>query len=302
MPVFVSGQSHRMVLWIGGQCDGLFSLNYMPVLVAAMLAEGWAVAQAQLESSQVGSARTHVGDAEDLDVLVQLLVKTHGVTEIALFGTGTGVQVALEFLKIGSAKEWVTRVILQGVVAEPDAPIFTAEGRKELHEVATRLVEAGRGEEVGEMRAVYDLPISAARVWSGGFPTLQEALWNPLVVGDTATVAQNFRCVDAPCLLMIAVGSGYAVTKAKRDELRATVATKCGFVADVSLQFFADTCDERRRMLKTAEADHTAAISLFLREEDRKRAEREAAAAARQAEEMRRSRSIIAKSQLREIQ
>lgn len=297
LPAFHSGDSSRAIVIVGGQTDGLLQLNYITPLETEAKANGWSVVQCLLGSSLASiSAGTHVSDADDLAELIDFLVHTRHMKEIALFAYSSGIQVALEFLRTSRFAECVTRVILQGIVCDPKAPIFTKTGVAKRERVAAELVRTGHKGEFLPID-VYDLPLTAARIYSGGLLSLQEAIWVPALEGDEATLRANLSCVQVPLLIMLALGTDYSVPAAVRDEVIGAT-RKCAATCAVEVSFFEDTCDERRRMLKACEAQHTAAFILFLLQQDRQRLQREEEDRAAEADEKRRQRSILAKEML----
>lgn len=299
IPVFVSGEADRCIIWLGGQCDGFFVNQYMPLLTEELPKIGWCMAQMMSSSAFMGhGSHTHVQDAEDLDDLIKTMVTDHGMKEITLFASSTGVQIALEEMESGENVEAITRVILQGVVCNPEDPIFTKESEEKRREVARELCAQGREEEVTDMRAHYDIPVSAARVNSGGHLSLMEALWIPAHREEHATIAKNIAAIRVPLLVMVAFGPGYFFSREDRKGFE-TVLRAAASTSELSLQWLHGVCDERRRMLKADEVKITADIVYFLSEQDSKRRKREEEEAAEHAEFERRNRSVLAKSALK---
>ncbi|ESL09716.1 hypothetical protein TRSC58_02560 [Trypanosoma rangeli SC58] len=271
LPVFVMGErARRCILWIGGQCESFLTFGYFPELVK-MLEGEWQFVQTELASCRVGfGAQDHVHDAEDVDDLLEILVKKHGMEEVTIFGTSTGAQVVFELLENGRNVEFITRVILHGVVCDPEMPLFTPEGEAERKEIVAKLLEEGRHEDSRAMVNHYDIPITPARLSSGGFPTLQEAVWCPCFRGDTETLRKSLGLVKVPLLLMLAHHAQYKPTAKEVDRVMqlSKEYTDC---THVTVAYFNDTCDERRRVLKAAEAEHVEAIVQFIFEEEEKR-------------------------------
>ena len=300
MPVFLSGNAPRCLLWIGGQGDGFFSLGYMTHLVNELASE-WTIAQVMLSSNIIAhGAPDHVHDAEDLDELLRALITDYGMKEIALFATCTGVQVAIELLTNGRNAEAITRIILQGTVCDPHSEFFTPEGRKRTVEEAKKLCQYNRKEDTTAMRDFYDLPITPSRAASGGYPTLQELLWIPGLADDKVALQKALAPLKVPTLVMMALGSHYYVAEDVQTKLEHVVHNAAA-TKELFLSYFNDTTDERRRMLKNAEAQHTAAVVFFLREQDEKRRFREEQAMIAEAEIQRRERSILAKASLQRV-
>ncbi|EKF32609.1 radial spoke protein 3, putative [Trypanosoma cruzi marinkellei] len=271
IPVFIMGGcAKRCILWIGGQSESFLTFDYFSQLVNFLEGE-WQFVQIELASSRIGfGAQDHVHDAEDVDDLIDILVTKHEMQEIALFGTGTGAQVVFELLENSRNSKFITRVILYGVVCDPETQIFTPEGEAERKEFVAQLIEEGRHEDSRAMVDQYDIPITPARLFSGGFPTLQEAVWNPCFREDTETLSRSMGVVKVPLLLMLAHHAQYKPTAEEVDRVVRLIREYAG-CTHVTVSYFNDTCDERRRVLKAAEAEHVEAIVQFLFEEEEKR-------------------------------
>ncbi|RNF22477.1 putative radial spoke protein 3 [Trypanosoma conorhini] len=271
LPVFVMGESaRRCILWIGGQSESFLTFGYFPELVN-MLEGEWQFAQMELASSRVGyGAQDHVHDAEDVDDLLDILVKEYDMEEVALFGTSTGAQVVFELLENGRNVEFITRVILYGVVCDPEVPLFTPEGEAERKEFVAKLIAEGRHEDSRAMVNQYDIPVTPARLASGGYPTLQEAVWCPCFRNDTETLRKTLGLIKVPLLLMLAHHAQYKPAAEEVDRVMELVKEHTG-CTHVTVSYFNDTCDERRRVLKAAEAEHVEAIVQFIFQEEEKR-------------------------------
>lgn len=299
IPVFVSGEADRCIIWVGGQCDGFFVNQYMPLLSEELPKIGWCMAQMMTSSAFMGhGSHTHVQDAEDLDDLIKTMVSEHGMKEVTLFASSTGVQIALEEMENGENAEAITRVILQGVVCNPEDPFFTKETEEKRRDVARDLCLQGREEEVSDMRAFYDIPVSAARVNGGGNLTLMEALWVPAHREEHTTIVKNIAAIRVPLLVMIAFGPNYFFSREDRRGFE-TVLRAAASTSELTIQWLHCVCDERRRMLKAEEPKITADIIFFLAEQDSKRKRREEEEAAAHAEFEKRNRSVLAKSTLK---
>lgn len=298
MSVFITGaaENRRCLLLVGGQSDGFFSLLFIRSLMSQTDSIGWAVVQVQLASSCWGyGGRTHQDDAEDIVKLLYRLNSDFHMCEVTLVAWGTGVQVALAVLGTEDAKDIVSRVIFHGVVQDADDAFFHRESHAHRVAQALEMVDSGRREQPLPM-SVYDLPMSAARLSTGGLPSLQEALWVPALAPSHAilplsTVFQT--SLRVPLLLLVATHPAYRPTEAVKVAFTAAIKHAA---TDASVEFMNDTCDEYRRMLRGSEATHTAAVVMFLKEQDRKRAEREEQDRLNAAENLRRSRSILARS------
>lgn len=298
MAVFMTGSRKRAFVVVGGQTDNFFSLLFMQQIIPELDANDWTTVQVQLSSSCAGyGGRTHVGDAEDLDQLVAKLTGQFDMSEITLYAWSSGVQVALEFLATGDNAEAITRVILHGVIGDPASDVFLASTKAKRDACVQEMVASGRKQEFVPDH-LYDIPLTAARLSTGGYPSIQEALWNPAVSGDAKFLAAALACIKVPLFLQVALSTCYEPTAATKDEFCKMVRT-CASTPEIEIAFSEGAGDERRRHLRGSESQHTAAVVMFLKDCDRRRSEREEAARQFAAEEMRRSRSILAKSLLK---
>ncbi|KEG12822.1 putative radial spoke protein 3 [Trypanosoma grayi] len=293
IPVFVmGGKAERCVLWVGGQSESFLNFGYFPKL-AEMLTEEWAFVQTEVASSRIGfGAQDHVHDAEDMDDLISILVKDYGIHEIALFGTSTGVQIVFELLDNSRNIEFITRVILYGVVCDPESPLFTPEGNAAREELVSRLIAEGRQEDSRALLDHYDIPITPARLSGAGFPTLQEAVWSPCLSGDVDTLRRALNVVKVPMLVMLAHHAQYKPTEEEIQRVIRLVKDHAG-CTHVTVSYFNDTCDERRRVLKAAEDEHVNAIIRFLIEEDEKRAIQEEQRQRKAVEDEKKRKSVL---------
>lgn len=294
MPVFITGTAKRCIVVIGGQADSFFSLIFVRTLIHQATGAGWSVAQAQLSSGGWGyGGRTHEGDAEDLEQLLKRLTTELEMSEICLLAWSTGVQIALKTLESPVCAGIVTRVVFHGVVQDPTDPMFGNDRRAKRLLYAAEMLDQGRREE-SVPPEVYDIPISAARLSTGGFPTMQEALWMPVLNNDATTLSSVFQNLSQPLLLLVARHPEYTPDAATRQKFKDAVLRVAAKGSGV--EYFDDTCDERRRLLRGTETLHCAAILMFLQQQDANRNQREEQARAADAESARRERSILARS------
>lgn len=287
VPIFHSGESNRTVLWIGGQSETFLTIPYFPDLIEA-LGGNWNFTQVEIPSSHIGfGGQDHLTEAADVCDIIDLLNRDYGQEEITLFTTSTGLQIALEVMKMSMAKEVVTRLIVHGVVAPIDSPLFTPEGVEKRREQVERLMKENRREDVDSMAAFYDIPITVARLHEGGYPSLQEALWQPALEGCPETVQDAFGHISVPTLIMCAKDCNYRPPEEDFETVKKAIKD---VMPKVTVEFFADTCDEKRRLLSADIPNHVKKISQFLQkcEEDRQaEAAREAELAAEEAKRVR---------------
>lgn len=247
----------------------------------------------ELPSGHIGyGAQDHFCEAEDVDEIIGMLHNTYGMKEIALFATSTGVQVALQLLTSGHNVEYITRVIMHGIVCPPDNEFFTLQGIARRQERVEALMKEGRKEDSLAMVGYYDIPVTPSRVSGGGFLSLQEALWQPALLDQAEVCHEALKRISVPTLIMIANDSHYKPTEEDLSKVRkmAQASVHPSAVEDLRIEVFRDTCDEIRRLLKADISAHVGKITQFLNDADAKRAEEEAKARAIAEEEERQKR------------
>eukprot|EP00388_Colpodella_angusta_P006454 GDKJ01019078.1.p1 GENE.GDKJ01019078.1~~GDKJ01019078.1.p1 ORF type:complete len:231 (+),score=22.18 GDKJ01019078.1:82-693(+) len=198
----------------------------------------------------------------------------------------------------GANHEIVSRVILQGIVCEPNETYFAPQAVEKRLKAASDLFAEGKGDDLNAMREHYDIPVSAARVCKGGYLSLMEAFWGPALAKETVKIAAVLNQTRVPLLLLIAFGVGYRVSETDKKGFE-TIMKAASSTTELSIQFFEDISDERRRLLKAEDAKHVSSIIFFLKAEDEKRIARDLAEEEERKEMERRNRSVLAKSKLR---
>lgn len=270
VPIFLSGTGKRTLLWIGGQCETFLTIQYFPELIQK-LGGSWNFTQIEIPSSHIGfGGPDHLTEAADIVEVIKLLNEKYEQEEVALFATNTGLQLALEVLKSPMVESIVTRFIVHGVVTPLDNPLFSLIGVQKRADRVTELMKAGRRDDASSMADVYDLPITPARLSEGGYPSLQEALWQPALEGRVEVVQDAFGHINVPSLIMCAKNINYRISDEEFEVVKGA-AEKA--MPNVTIEFFADTCDEVRRLLNADIPHHVTSISDFLLEWDRKRQE-----------------------------
>lgn len=272
VPIFLAGTGKRTLLWIGGQCETFLTIQYFPELIEK-LGGSWNFTQVETPSSHIGfGGPDHLTEAQDIVEIILLLRNKYEQQEVALFATNTGLQLALEVLKSPDAQAIVTRFIVHGVVTPLENPLFTPIGVEKRKNRVTELMQAGRREDTSSMVDVYDLPVTPARLSEGGYPSLQEALWQPALEGKMGTVKDAFGHITIPTLIMIAKDLNY---RCSEEEFLSVKNAAEKTIPNLTIEFFADTCDEVRRLLNADITHHVDSISEFLLRCDKKREEEE---------------------------
>ncbi|CAJ1012977.1 putative Protein (DUF1749) [Leishmania naiffi] len=280
--IFLSGTAQRCILVVGSQAEGLFATPYTQQL-ADGLREEWAVAQVVLGSSHVGRGAPGLeADADDVDAALAVLVKEYNMTEIVLYASGTGVQVALEVLASTLRAGVVTRVILHGGIVSPQQnALFSVKATKRRVEVAHALIAESRGDDAAAMAQMYDMTITPARLHRNATLTVQEAIWQPVLGECESTCKQTLRGVTVPTLFLLSTESSYTTTAqgALSTVLRAVRDATGLPTEDVQVTLLPTTIDEHRRFLKGNTELAVQTVSDFLQQADARHEQRKAAAA-----------------------
>lgn len=297
LSAFLVGNQRRVVLSVGGQVDGFFSLPFVRPLAKGLGERGWALCLPRFASSFHGSRDSHVQDATDLKDLVDLLGASFGAAEVCLFGWDTGVQVVLEYLAAFKATDLVTRVVLNGAVVDPaKAEQHCAAGQQRRKEFVEKAVAEDRRATLMP-RAIYDKEMTVGRWVCGGYPTLQEAVWSPCRLGNAAAIREALAPVRTPLLVQLLPGPGYKLDKEARADADHFISSNAAST-EVYVDFIDNGADEVRDLLAGTETQHVASVLAFLEAADKRRVERVEQQRAQDYESSRKARSILHNSDL----
>ncbi|GET93577.1 hypothetical protein, conserved [Leishmania tarentolae] len=274
--LFLIGSVRRCILAVGSQWEGLLATPYVEQLADALKGE-WAVAHLMLGSSHVGRcAPAHDADADDVDAALALLVKEYHMSEVVLYASGTGVQVALEVLASAPHAELVTRVILQGGIVPPnESKLFSIEATTHRLEVARELTAEKRGDDTTAMLQVYDMAVTPARLSRNAIVTVQEALWQPVLGKSESTCKQTLRGLTVPTLFLLSTESSYTTTAKEAVPVVQRAAREAIGLPDedVEVTLLPATIDEHRRALNGNGALAVKTVTGFLQRADARRAQ-----------------------------
>lgn len=189
--------SPHCLVFIGGLTDSLGTVPFLNRIAQGIAPYGFSVVQLQLSSALGGFGVCSLeGDAEEIALAVMFL-RSKGKDKIILMGHSTGSQDVMEYLSYpgGCAARGqgakIDGAILQGPVSDREAfeGMEAGDHRKQLEEklvLATSLLKEGKGsqllprdipvqrrpeaggskEQLGNVDAVYDSPMTAYRFWS----------------------------------------------------------------------------------------------------------------------------------------
>jgi hypothetical protein len=202
------------------------------------------------------------------------------------------VQVVLAYLSTFKSTQLVTRVVLNGCVADPRSEVHCAAGQIRRKEYIEKAIAAQRRADLLPMPDVYDKDVTVGRAVCGGFLTLQEAVWNPAIQGNAATLRESLGDVRTPLLLQVLPGPGYQVSKETRADVDHFVSSNAAST-EVYVDFIDDSADEKRDILAGSEIQHVASVLKFLESADKRRVERVEQQRAAEYETSRKQRSIL---------
>ena len=131
----------------------------------------------------------------------------------------------------------------------------------------------------------------------GGYPTLQEAVWNPARSQDAAALREALRPIRTPLLIQVLPTPGLVVSDEEKADVDHFVSSNAAST-EVYVDFIENSSDERREVLQGSEAQHIGSILTFLDLADKRRVERIEAQKVEDYESDRKQRSILYNSEL----
>ncbi|GMH28463.1 hypothetical protein Nepgr_030306 [Nepenthes gracilis] len=164
---FRTGDYKQQVIFIGGLTDGFMATEYLEPLAIALDNEKWSLVQTLLSSSYIGYGTSSLEqDAMELDQLISYLINKEDSEGVVLLGHSTGCQDIVYYMRTNAACSRAVRAaILQ-------APVSDREYRATLPEtaamidLASKMINEGRGSELMPREANTDSPITAYRYHS----------------------------------------------------------------------------------------------------------------------------------------
>ncbi|KAI3948244.1 hypothetical protein MKX01_014843 [Papaver californicum] len=164
---FKTGDFKQQVIFIGGLTDGLLATDYVEPLSIALQKEKWSLVQPLLSSSYTGYGTSSLKqDAGEIDQLISYLINKEDSTGVVLVGHSTGCQDIVHYLRTNAACSRAVRAaILQAPVSDRELRATLPE-TAEMIDLASTMINDGRGDELMPLRANPDAPISAYRYHS----------------------------------------------------------------------------------------------------------------------------------------
>eukprot|EP00897_Mesotaenium_endlicherianum_P006887 jgi/Mesen1/6226/ME000320S05418 len=166
---FQSGTSKKHVIVLGGLTDGFFATRYVPPLAEALVKNGWSLVQTLLSSSYIGYGIASLDqDAEEMEELINYLVTEEHSEGVVLVGHSTGCQDIVHYMKRDMEhSKAVLGAVLQAPVSDREFLATLPESAGGL-EVAEKMIQEGKGEELMPRHVNPHAPITALRYYSLG--------------------------------------------------------------------------------------------------------------------------------------
>ncbi|KAL6526534.1 hypothetical protein OROGR_015638 [Orobanche gracilis] len=164
---FKTGDYKQQVIFIGGLTDGFLATEYLEPLAISLEKEHWSLVQFLFSSSYSGYGISSLKqDALELDQLISYLINKEDSEGVVLVGHSTGCQDIVHYLRTNAACSRAVRAaILQAPVSDREYKATFPETASMI-DLASNMINEGRGSELMPMEANPDSPITAYRYHS----------------------------------------------------------------------------------------------------------------------------------------
>ncbi|KAH6833020.1 alpha/beta-Hydrolases superfamily protein [Perilla frutescens var. hirtella] len=164
---FKTGDHKQQVIFIGGLTDGFLATEYLEPLAIALEKEHWSLVQFLFSSSYSGYGISSLKrDAMELDQLISYLINKEDSEGVVLLGHSTGCQDIVYYLRTNAACSRAVRAaILQAPVSDREYRATLPETASMI-DLASTMINEGRGSELMPREANPDSPITAYRFHS----------------------------------------------------------------------------------------------------------------------------------------
>ncbi|GER32341.1 alpha/beta-Hydrolases superfamily protein [Striga asiatica] len=164
---FKTGDYKQQVIFIGGLTDGFLATEYLEPLAIALEKEHWSLVQFLFSSSYSGYGISSLKqDAMELDQLISYLINKEDSEGVVLVGHSTGCQDIVYYLRTNAACSRAVRAaILQAPVSDREYKATLPETASMI-DLASKMINDGRGSELMPREANPDSPITAYRYHS----------------------------------------------------------------------------------------------------------------------------------------
>ncbi|PIN17368.1 putative hydrolases or acyltransferases (alpha/beta hydrolase superfamily) [Handroanthus impetiginosus] len=164
---FKTGDYKQQVIFIGGLTDGFLATEYLEPLATALDKEHWSLVQFLFSSSYSGYGISSLKqDAMELDQLISYLINKEDSEGVVLLGHSTGCQDIVYYLRTNAACSRAVRsAILQAPVSDREYKATLPETASMI-DLASTMINEGRGSELMPREANPDSPITAYRYHS----------------------------------------------------------------------------------------------------------------------------------------
>ncbi|OVA02971.1 Protein of unknown function DUF1749 [Macleaya cordata] len=164
---FKTGDFKQQVIFIGGLTDGFLATDYVEPLSIALQKEKWSLVQPLLSSSYTGYGTSSLKqDAMELDQLISYLINKEDSEGVVLLGHSTGCQDIVHYMRTNAACSRAVRAaIFQAPVSDREYRATLPE-TAEMIDLASTMINEGRGMDLMPRQANPDAPITAYRYHS----------------------------------------------------------------------------------------------------------------------------------------
>ncbi|KAH9572141.1 hypothetical protein CY35_02G130900 [Sphagnum magellanicum] len=161
---FRTGDFKQQVIFIGGLTDGLLATDYVVPLANALQEEKWSLVQPLLSSSYIGYGTSSLKeDAIEIEKLINYLIYEEQSEGVVLVGHSTGCQDIVHYLRTGGhCSRAVRGAILQAPVSDREY-LATLPGTQPMLELAEKMIQEGKGNDLMPREASPQAPITASR-------------------------------------------------------------------------------------------------------------------------------------------
>lgn len=234
---FKTGDYKQQVIFIGGLTDGFLATEYLEPLAIALEDEKWSLVQLLLSSSYSGYGTSSLQqDAMELDQLISYFINKEDSEGVVLLGHSTGCQDIVHYMRTNAACSRAVRaVILQ-------APVSDREYRATLPEtaamidLASEMINEGRGSELMPREANPDAPITAFRYHSLCAYMGDDDMFSS-DLSDDQLKTRIGHMANTPCQVIFSMGDEYVPDYVDRKALVERLCRAMGGADKVEIEY-----------------------------------------------------------------
>lgn len=222
LTAFMSGDSDRHVIYVGGLTDTYNGANYLPPLQKSLSAIGFSLVQIFTSSSHTGFGTGSLRrDCEEIDALIVVLQRDFKSKQIVLIGYSTGCQDSILYAKIGKYGSSISAMILQGPVSDREY-MQTLPKWSEYLQQAQQFIDENKSDELMPTQCPLS-PISAYRYHSFVARGADDDMFSSDLADEELSI--NFSHLKAPVLLCSSLADEYVPKHVDLHALTARLAS-----------------------------------------------------------------------------